>query len=296
MRITDKIRFSTAMEGLSGPRDRLGELQQQISTGRNILRPQDNPARAARILNLQEYIGSIEQYERNIDRGDVLLKATESALANAENTVIRARELAVQMSNDTYSARDRAGAGAELQGQRALLLDLANARIGDTYLFAGYVTNSSPFDAAGAYGGDAGVLEVEVGDGILLPVTTRGDQAFGPTNAAGVSSAFEVLDDLILALGNNDGDAIRASLAELDGIHDALLNARTDVGTKMLRVDSTADILDRVKLDFKRQLGDQEDADFVAIASQFQLEEMALEAAVRMTAKLSQPSLLDFIR
>ena len=62
MRITDKIRFSTAMDGLSGPRDRLGQLQQQISTGRNILRPQDNPARAARILNLQESVSSIEQY------------------------------------------------------------------------------------------------------------------------------------------------------------------------------------------------------------------------------------------
>lgn len=296
MRITDKIRFSTAMDGLSGPRDRLGELQQQISTGRNILRPQDNPARAARILNLQETVSSIEQYERNLDRGDVLLKATESALANAENTVVRARELAIQMANDSYSARDRAGAAAELQGQRDLLLDLANARVGDTFLFAGYATDSSPFDGQGAYQGDDGVLEVEVGDGILLPVTTRGDRAFGLTNANGVSAIFQTIDDLILAMGANDGEAIRDSLADLDVAHDSLLNARTDVGTKMLRVDSTAEILDRVKLDFKRQLGEQEDADFVEIASQFQLEEMALEAAVRMTAKLIQPSLLDFIR
>lgn len=288
MRISDPMRFQMAFDGLTRPRERLGRIQEQVTSGKTINRPSDDPSGAAHVLDLQETLANIEQYRRDADRGNTLLGSAEAALASAENVLVRMRELAVQMANDTNSPTDRRTAALEVRGAISTFVALANTQVGEAYIFGGFKTGAEPFQADGTFVGDTGVLELDVGEGVRVPVNVDGDAAF--SGIVGNMEAFA------LALDADDQDAIEVSIRNLIADQDQILNARTTVGTMLNRVDFAEQVLDRIDTEVQSQKSGLEDADMVEILTSFQQEELALQASLRMAARMFQPTLMDFLR
>ena len=163
--------------------------------------------------------------------------------------------------------------------------------------------------AARPLGGQAGVEALPQHlSGALLPK--------GPCQASGVAVDEEMLDvvkfqnafsaaakvinvvDEMLdtVVRGNDGSAIGGMLDRLQAGHNQLLDTRTDLGSKLGRLDFAESVLERVDLEMRAQLGASEDVDLVSVLSQFRLEETALQASLQMAARLVQPSLLDCLK
>ena len=314
MRVSDQMRVRLAFRGLGAPRIKLGNVQEQVTSGRTINRPSDAPSDAARVLDLRESIAYAQQYQNNASKGRTLLGSAESALTAMEDIFSRMASLGVQMSNATVSAEDRDAAAEEVRGAKQHLLDLMNTEAGDVFVFGGFGTQfqgapplpqepwqvvrepnppPAPQDPTddpnnATYHGTRDVIEYDMGDGVRLPVTTDAVTAF--EGLWGKLHAFQE------ALKADDVDAIELSIDEMHAARDQVDRARTDIGVKLNRISFAQDVLDRRDIDLKAQLSDAEDADMLTVMATFRQEEIALQAALQMASRIFEPSLMDFLR
>ncbi|MHA7879502.1 MAG: flagellar hook-associated protein FlgL [Saccharospirillum sp.] len=162
----------------------VNKTQEQISTGRRILTPADDPVGAARVLQLNQEIALIDQYERNITLLDARLNQEEGVLNAVEGSIARIRELAVKAGNaGVLTESDRKAIGAEVRERVEEMYDLMNSKDGSgEYLFAGFQGNTQPFvESPGggySYQGDEGVRFLQVSQTITLASSDSGKAVF----------------------------------------------------------------------------------------------------------------------
>ncbi len=182
MRISTSQFIQQGLSQILTQQQRVADTQQQLATGRRVVKPSDDPAAATRSLTLREGIATLQQYNDNSNLANSRLRIEESALISAGDLLQRARELAIQANNATQTNETRAGAGAELQGILEGLLSAANTRdANNEYIFGGYRTNAPPFVQTGSgfsYIGDQGVREVQVGASRRVAIGDSGEAVF----------------------------------------------------------------------------------------------------------------------
>jgi flagellar hook-associated protein 3 FlgL len=147
----------------------LDQTQRQISSGRRILTPSDDPIASARSLEIRESIGRLEQFDRNANIAGNRLAQEESALGSVNNVLQRVRELALQANNATQSNESRRLIAIEMRQQLDQLVQIANQKDGNgSQLFAGNLESTTPVTRMGAtysYNGDQGQRLIQIGEG-----------------------------------------------------------------------------------------------------------------------------------
>jgi flagellar hook-associated protein 3 FlgL len=158
----------------------LSNTQLQLSTGRRVLTPADDPASAVRVLGLNGAVETVSQYQDNIDRLTSRLETEEGSLSGITNLLQRVRELTVQGNNDVLSATDKGAIAVEVRQLRDQLFSMANAKDSNgEYIFSGYQTGTRPFTyGAGVYtyNGDNGQRELQIAPGRTV---ADGDNGYG---------------------------------------------------------------------------------------------------------------------
>ncbi len=146
MRISTIQFYLQGTQAFGNQQVKLAKLQEQISTGLRIANPSDDPAGAARVLELEQEVKLHEQYQTNILHADQRLSLQDSTLQGAENLVQRVRELAIHANNASLDQVSRDAIADELDQRREELLSLANTvdSNGD-FLFAGFQNQQRPF-------------------------------------------------------------------------------------------------------------------------------------------------------
>lgn len=294
MRVTDRLLFDGLTKNLQRNSSELFRLQNIVSTGKKINKPSDDPVSLSKILEYDELISRSDQYTENINHAIGFLGVSDSALSGVGDILIRAKELAVAQSNDTMNADDRKSASIEVQNLFEEAVQLANTKLGDRYIFAGYKTQTEPFSTAGAYSGDSGEIMVEVGPGVTIKTNLPGDALF--KGAGGGIDIFTLLNDLKTNLENNDGDLIRGSLDSFDTANDTILNGRGDIGARLNRLDSTLSNTEDLKLEIINLKSGLEDADIIKAVSDLAMQQNVLEASRASSARIIESTLLDFLR
>lgn len=162
----------------------LNKTQEQISTGKRILSPADDPVGSARVLQLDQEIALLTQYERNITLLESRLEAEEGILASVIETTQRIRELTVQAGNAAiYTADQRRAIGVEIGQRVEELFDLMNSQDGSgEYLFSGFAGETQPFvenpGGGFSYQGDEGVRFLQISRTISLASSDSGKETF----------------------------------------------------------------------------------------------------------------------
>lgn len=160
-------------------RGEVHDLQGQASTMKRITKPSDDPVGTARTLGIRtEQVGT-GQFLKNIEQAKTFLNFTEAALADISEIFIRAKELAVsQASEASANAVTRMATSTEIDQMYKDMVGISNRRFGERYLFGGYKTTASPFDAEGNYRGDDGSMRIEVSRGTYAPMNLPGSRIF----------------------------------------------------------------------------------------------------------------------
>jgi flagellar hook-associated protein 3 FlgL len=166
IRISTQTVTERSLSAMLKQQSQVSDTQQQLSTGRRVLTPSDDPASAARVLGLNRAVNTLAQYQSNIDRLTSRLETEEGELTGATNLLQRVRELTVQGNNDVLSSIDRGAIASEIRQFRDQLFSMANAKdSGGEYVFAGYQSSTRPFSYnAGVYtyNGDNGQRELQI--------------------------------------------------------------------------------------------------------------------------------------
>lgn len=123
----------------------MSKLQQQIATGKRLLRPSDDPVDVANTLKLETRLKEFAQFKKNINDGVSYMNVTGTALDSMDTLMQRARELAVQGSSDTLSAKERAFLNRESTQLFRQMIALTNTEFKGDYIFSGTHTKTPPY-------------------------------------------------------------------------------------------------------------------------------------------------------
>lgn len=280
--------------------------QQQLSTGRRILTPADDPVAAARALEVTQAKSVNEQYTLNQGAAKDALGLAENKLAAVVDLIQHLQERAVQGGNGTLNASDRQSIAADLRSAFDELMGLANSTDGNgQYLFSGYQGNTVPFSgdvAAGvAYAGDDGQRRLQVGPSRQIPVSDAGSDVFlRIQDSTGASrSLFETVGNLATALETESGSTLSASvntaIGDLSLALDNVLRVQADVGSRLREIDALASVTEDLDLQYATTLSRLQDVDYAQAISDLTLQQTYLEAAQKSFLRVSSLSLFNFI-
>lgn len=298
--------FDNASYQLGNIQGSLAKTQEQLSTGKQINKPSDQPDKASLITRLESELARQASYQSNLKTVNTRLQAQETALKNTSDVMYRFKELAVQANNDTLSSADRQTIAQEMSQLRDQILSLANTQDSNgNYLFAGSRVGQAPFaqDAKGAvvYQGDQSRMVVPVGDSRRMNLNIPGSDAFvhmvrdnGKGQKVGVGF-FQSLNDLVNAVASVDRTNIQRGIGELDKMQQGISDANAQVGTDMNVVDSQTSILDEITLRLKTTRSDIEDLDYTEAITKMNKDQLALESAQSSFAKISKLTLFSYI-
>ena len=294
-RVTQSMLTDRSLTRLQGGLTRLAEIQEQLSTGRVLNRPSDNPADAGAAMRLRSAVGAQQQYARNAEDGIGWLDTLDATLRTSGDAVRRARELAQQGANASAGPQAREALATEIDQIRAGLLSTANATYLDRPVLGGTTAGRTAFtETAGVvtFSGDANPVNRTVADGAVVDVAMAGPAAFG----ADGDNVFDHLGALSTALRSGDVAGIRTGLDALKADGERLVVARADVGARTALVEQAALRAGDTELSLTNSLAGIESADLPRTMVELRMQEVAYQAALSATARVLQPSLVDFLR
>lgn len=292
-RVTQSMLSRNSVGALQTGLSRLAKLQEQMSTGRILNRPSDSPTDTTSAMRIRSSMADVKQYGRNANDGNGWLSQADSALTSMNDQVLRARDLALQGANSgSIGPTAREALAAEVDQIRGGLIDTANTSYLGRPVFGGVTAGPKAYDATGTYIGTPGAVNRTVSEGTSVRVDVDGQQAFGATG----NSVFDHLDALSTALRAGNQAGISASIAALAADRDRITTTQTDVGSRQIRVESAIQAASDNELKLSTSLSNVENADLPKVIVDLQMQQVAYQASLAATARVTQPSLLDFLR
>lgn len=190
MRISTSMIYNSGVSTINNKTSSLLHTQQQVSTGRRMVTPADDPVAAARALEVSSAQAVNAQQATNLNNSKSALGLEESQLSSVNDLLARVRELVVQAGNSSLSTSDRNSIASELRSDYDQLQGIANTADGNgNYVFSGYMGSTMPFGGSLdvlnqlpgneiTYNGDSGQRKLQVSAVRQLPVSDAGDNVF----------------------------------------------------------------------------------------------------------------------
>jgi flagellar hook-associated protein 3 FlgL len=292
-RVTERSMASNTLANLQVNLSRNQQLQEQLSSGKLITKASDSPGGAVIAMQHRADMATLNQYSRNADDGMGWLNMADTALTSASTQMNRARELVLSglSSGSAGSTEAREAIALEVDNIRESMINLANTTYLDRPVFGGSTSGTIAYDKNGVYQGDDGKINRTISGNATVRVDTGGDDIFG----AGGGNVFHLLgqiaDDLL-----NDPAGLQADLGEVDTAQKRIQAGLSGVGSRYNQVSEMQQTAQNRVLDLRAQLSDVEDIDLPKTITELALQQTAYQAALAATAKVIQPSLVDFLR
>lgn len=237
MRVSTLYMFKQSSEAMNKRMMESNEVSMRLSAGKSLLRASDDPQAATDAVKYQDALSKLELYSdvRSSARGTLELEDhTLSSAADLITTTLTEKIIAAK--SETYSDADKKALSKELAGIRQNMMDLANTRdASGRYIFSGYNTDSSPFDATGNYVGGNETRKQTVAEGSEMEISHLGDEIFG--------DLFKKMDAAISELDSPTSPArlemvLSEAHKEISSGISRIGNAQAELGTNLQQLDS----------------------------------------------------------
>jgi len=292
MRVTLNMIYGNTTRNLNQIQQRYLQLEEILLSNKKINRPSDDPVGAARALDLDKTLSVLGQFERNLSQADGYVTQIDVALNNVIDRMQRAIELTTDINGGVASAGDYAAAAEEMDGILDEVLRNANMKYGNRYVFAGYDSTNPPFDDVGNYtGGASGEdIDLEIAQGQYLTINMTGDDVF--KNGIDV---MQTLIDTRDAIAAGDQTLITNQLPLLQDALDQIIVFNSENGAKQNRISVAENDHEVMRESITAMLSDVEDADIVAMSSEFAQQEQVLQASQLVASRILSQNFLDFL-
>lgn len=303
-RVTQNMLTQRSLTAVDGSLAKMSAAQEQMTTGRKINRPSDDPTGTATAMRARASIAEQQQYQRNGQDGLAWLSVIDTTVQSMSTQVTKAYTLALQGANTGGNGSTSEEAlAAEVDQIREGLLASANTQYLGRPIFGGTTTGDTAYDIDAdtgkiTYAGDDGQVTRRVGSDTVVRVDSQGSAVFGEDG----SSVFDHLQQLSDALrGTNNGgvtddDAVQQAIADLQTDMDRMSAAAADEGARYNQITNANDTASAAVLSLQKTQSDMEDVDIAEATIAVETQQTAYQAALAATSKTIQPSLLDFLR
>ena len=301
MRITSSMIAAQQMSALQSNISLLQQANEQVTTGKRINEASDDPAASMGVMRAGSALRALEQYQTNVKRASDRIDLEDQVLSQLGDLVTRAKELAVSQSNSTASDSTRAIANDEIKQLFQQIVDLGNTKFGGEYLFGGDQSSTAPFSTSGSGAtldytttGPQGQRSISIGDGQTVAPTHDGKQIFIDT---GVLDAMKSLAASLDSTSPTYAVAgIQAAMNQLDSSFDSVQGVVGDTGAMGTRLDTAGQNLDALKANLTTFKSNLEDVDVETAMTTLTNRQIAYQAALLATAKVTGLSLVDYLK
>lgn len=318
MRISNNMMVNQSLRDLNANLVRMDKNQRDISTGKRIHRPSDDPTSMARAMVLRNSLAQNEQYNKNAAVAESQLKMTDTTLGQVGDALQRLRQLAVQGASGNLQQQDRLAIRNEVMQIRDEIKALGNTQLNGRYIFGGIKTDQVvyPEDVTGLPAGngvtfgpnDNGALIVEVAPNITIQYNTTAPRVLGDTTPPSTNNVFQVIDDFAgyldgtlapppgLASGTSNRAISEISLRDINTWLNNVNQTRTEVGGKLNRLELAKSRMQEANISMNELLVETEDTDIAEASLKLNSYEATYRAALAVSARSIPMSLVDFLR
>lgn len=304
MRISTITMYEQSLNSLNRQQGEFVKIGQQISSGRRVVNPSDDPQAASLAVGVDQAKAVDQQYANARVSARNSLSQEESVLNSSSDFIVRARTLLVQAGNGTLGDADRNAISQELNGIYQGLVGQANSMDGNgRYLFGGYQDGTPPFvqgaDGRVSYVGDSGVKTQQVDSARLMPSVDNGKSIFASAADADLFGALKDAIDVLAAPveGEAGRDNLRTviatSSAALDKSFDNVLAVRASVGARLNEMDVLDVVGSNRMLNYEQILSERLDLDYNKAISDYTLRQVGLQAAQKTFVDVQKLSLFN---
>lgn len=308
LRVTSNMMNSQLLLNLNRNGRATNETQLQLSTGRKLNRPSDDPVGMTYSLRYRTELSANTQYQSNVDSALSWLDYNDTALDQVGSILTHLKELTVQASTSTNPQSALDAIKTEVEQLKEQLIDIGNSKLNGKYIFNGQQYDKKPYDFAkdgnnlsvttdvGDLLTDQGNISFIVGESVQLPINVTGNTIFGSPSEKDDDHVFTMIDRLTTALGKGDFSTISAQIDKIDTRMDKVLTARAEIGAKTNRVELMAGRLEDMGINLTDLQSKAEDADYEKLIIQSKIQESIYNASLSAGAKIISTSLVDFLR
>ena len=293
MRVTQGMLAANSLKQISNSYNKLETLQNQLSTGKKITRPSNDPVVATKGMAYRSNLSEVNQYKRNLTEAQSWFDSSESGLEQVNSILQRTKELVVQGLNGTNESDDRQAIAREIEQLKLDYMQVGNTQVAGNYIFNGVNVGTAPIseNASGMIESNINLdpFSVEVSKGIQLRVNIHPENIFG-------QGAFDLMNNVQTAFEQNDVNSLKDLSTQVDTQLSTLLAERSELGARSNRLELIENRLDSQEITATKMLSNNEDADIEKVITDLTVQESVHRAALGVGAQIIQPTLLDFLR
>ncbi|WP_233279386.1 flagellin N-terminal helical domain-containing protein [Microterricola pindariensis] len=290
--MTQQTSMLAAQRNLQSNAAQLAKLQDQAMTRKAFSRASEDPSGAADALRIRAQQRANDQHSRNIDNGLGWVTTLDSTLTAVNDLMKRVRDLTVQGANDgSLSSTAKEAIAVELDGLKDQLLGLANTQYLGRSVFAGNSSAGAAFNPDFSFTGTPGsTVDRRIGPDSTVRVDSDGLAVFGQ----GATSAFALIEGIAADL--RGGTNIGTRLTAIDQSMNAIRTEHSAVGSRHAVIMRAEEAVMDKTVSFEAQRAGVEDIEISRIILDLKAQEITYQAALGVTARVLQPTLMDFLR
>jgi len=296
-------KFLAALASLNS---RITRTQEQITSGVRISRPSDDPSAVGDVLHLQSDIGRVSQVTANLNNVKSEVDSASGVVQDAVSLLDQARSLAAQGASATLSSSGRVSLAAQAEQILNALVNASRATFAGRYLFSGDSSSQPAYDVNldNANGVDRLLTApatrlIQDSNGVRFAVSKTAQDLFdhrNPDDSIASDNVFAAVNNLRIALLNNDQPGTSAAAASLQQAQDYLSLQGTFYGAVQNRITNSLDMAQKFQLQWRSALSDEKDTDVAAATTELSQERLSQQAAMQAQASMPRNSLFDFLK
>ncbi|SMC04633.1 flagellar hook-associated protein 3 FlgL [Sulfobacillus thermosulfidooxidans DSM 9293] len=297
MEITPIVLMNTLLQNVQTQYQRIGQLQEEASTGQRFQVPSDSPSRVTATMNLNTALAQTKAYETAATQAQNWLNTTSGALQNMQQIWQNVLNIAVEASNNTLTATDREALAIQVQQAQKALGQLLNTRYEGTYIFNGYNSQTAPISSSGTtnFPTSQQLQTFQIGESSSVTVNLTGNENVGqPSGSNYFATIYNDLSGLQLAI-TQGASASQTYISTLKTDQSYLSTAQSIVGGRLERVNQTKTQLQSLSFNLNQTIAQISGANMASVTVQLAQEEQAYQAALQSGAQILPLSLLNFI-
>ncbi len=303
-RVTTMMIAQSTLDEINQSYDRMSTTQEELSSGKQINQPSDNPYGMSVVLRMQGELGGLTAYNNQVTDGTAYTQASQTSLTNIANMVQRVRELTVEAANGTNTTADLQATASEVDQLTSAIEQEANSSYNGQYIFSG-TSNVQPYQSAtgDVYQGNsgaAGAVTRQIGPNTTLQVNVDLSSVLGNGSSGPGGPDGKLLDTLRSISADmksgNTGALSNTDLGNLDSNFNNLTELQASLGATTDRLQLASDRIQSLQLADTQVLSNTQDADMAQTEINFSTEQAAYTAALRAGANIVQSSLMDFLQ
>lgn len=297
MRITQKIIYGDFMRDINKNRSQMAGIQSDLSSGKRVRIPSQDPISFQRSRILEEDIRKQEQYQNNISSGLRQGRLAQEALDETIDNLIEIKRILTHGATDTSREKVRESMAQEIAGIRDTIVMTLNNSYGDRYLFGGTNSSVEPFTSDAAEPGgiadnsNTTAPRVQAGDKMFIDISVTGNE-LRDTDAGDL---FAVIGNIEQGLLDNDTEALNQMLGDITEVidHTSILASR--LGNNINRLEFMNEQYESTNIVLKSNVSELVDTDFAKAFSDMQRTQVAFESAMAVHTQMINNTLLDYL-